>query len=191
MKVRISTVQIDTVCFFTFGLDSGLILASAYVTRGRKLWSPTPPIAEQEHDSVDTNPSLQPKCFMIMWEVVCGSCFARIESKSGRQRSPLRVSNTSSNVHQPSQDSDETNLGTWFQGHGDTSGDLLWRTEYHILRVRGINWHLRSWSTLFPVKAWLQEPRKSCRVNMLRGRLATRYLRELPCRKNKWFKIKW
>lgn len=79
---------------------------------GRKLWSPTPPIAEQEHDSVDTNPSLQPKCFMIMWEVVSGSCFARIESKSGRQRSPLRVSNTSSNVHQPSQDSDETNLGT-------------------------------------------------------------------------------
>ena len=79
---------------------------------GRKLWSPTPQIAEQEHDAVDTNPSPQPKCFMIMWEVVSRSCFARIESKSGRQRNPFRVSNISSNVYQPSQDSDETNLET-------------------------------------------------------------------------------
>lgn len=81
-------------------------------TSGRKLWSPTPPFEEQEDDAVDSNPSPQPKCSMIMWEVVSRSCFARIEAKSGRQRSPFRVSNTSSNVDQPFQDSDETNLET-------------------------------------------------------------------------------
>jgi len=81
-------------------------------TSGAKFWIPTPPIEEQEHDAVDTNPSPHPKCSMIMWEVVSGSCFARMESKSGRQRSPLCSSHTPSNVHQASQDSGETNLET-------------------------------------------------------------------------------
>lgn len=81
-------------------------------TSGKRLWSPIPQIEEEEHDAVDTNPSPQPKCSMIMWEAVSRDCFARIEAKSGRQRSSFRLRRTSSNVHQPSQDSDETNLET-------------------------------------------------------------------------------
>ena len=79
---------------------------------GRKHRSPTPPFVEQENDAVDADPSPQPKCFMIMWEAVSKSCFARIEAKSGRQPIPFSKSTTSVGGDEPSQNSDETNLET-------------------------------------------------------------------------------
>ncbi|KAJ7374457.1 hypothetical protein OS493_007563 [Desmophyllum pertusum] len=81
-------------------------------TSGRKLRSPTPPLEEQENDAVDANPFPQPKCSMIMWEVVSKSCFARIEAKSGRQRFPCTGSITTVGGDHLSQNTDENSLET-------------------------------------------------------------------------------
>ena len=66
---------------------------------GRKLRTPTPPLEEQEIDAVDANPILQPKCSMIMWEVVSKSCFARIEAKSGREQMPITGMTMKNEMH--------------------------------------------------------------------------------------------
>ncbi|XP_078352523.1 leucine-rich repeat serine/threonine-protein kinase 2-like isoform X1 [Oculina patagonica] len=78
----------------------------------RKLRSPTPPFEEPENDAVDANPTPQPKCSMIMWEVVSKSCFARIEAKSGRQPIPFSGSTNSVGGEEPSQNIDESDLET-------------------------------------------------------------------------------
>lgn len=76
---------------------------------GRKLKSPTPSLDEQENDAVDANPTSRPKCFMIMWELVSKSCFARIEAKSGRERFPCSRSTREESGDEPSQNNDENN----------------------------------------------------------------------------------
>ena len=53
---------------------------------GRKLRTPTPSIEEQENDAVDANPTLRPKCSVMMWELLSKNGFSRVEAKSGRGR---------------------------------------------------------------------------------------------------------
>ena len=76
---------------------------------GRKLRTPTPPIDEQENDTVDANPTLRPKCTMMMWELLSKNGCARVEAKSGRERFSCSHGTKAKSSDQPLQNSDENN----------------------------------------------------------------------------------